>query len=565
MEPIRRKILAAHRRVLAQRFTHILIWTLSASLLVAAIGGTIPKIWEVSIPGSTWLAGWGGGALALALTLALAMTYWTRPSLDQTAMEVDHRFGLRERLSSALALDPQAAETEVGRALVEDAQQRAEKISIADQFRFSFHRRSLVPLLPAALLGALVFIPDATQGKSSLEDQAKLQSTPSAEIKTALDRLNKRLSQQRLEGTDQQVPEADEMFKNLQRQLNELQQRDQVDRKEVLVSINQMKDMLEERRKSLGSSEQMRRAMAGMEKIEEGPAEQVAREMEQGNFGKAEEKLRDLAQQLRDQSLTPEDQQRMAKQIERLQKNIQQRLQEHAEAKQQLQKAIEQAQREGRGQDAAKMQQQLQSLEQQDATMQQLQELSSAMEGAQQSIQQGELAEAAEGLEKMAAELGEMEADQQQLEELDDALQQLSQTKDQMGCQECRGQGCSSCSGNAAGNLASQMDRAEKGENSGQGNGQGAGQGQGERPEEASDTDFYDSQIRGQPKTGRTVVAGKIGGENRKGSTRQSVQEAIFEAISDQSDPLEDTNLPRLERAHAEEYFNRLREGKKPK
>ncbi|MCA9195855.1 MAG: hypothetical protein KDB03_29035, partial [Planctomycetales bacterium] len=71
----------------------------------------------------------------------------------------------------------------------------------------------------------------------------------------------------------------------------------------------------------------------------------------------------------------------------------------------------------------------------------------------------------------------------------------------------------------------------------------------------------YDSQVRGTPRQGKAVLAGRAGGENKKGVTRKSVQDAVLEAITEESDPLEDQALPRKEREHAEDYFNRLRDG----
>ena len=116
METIRKQIAAARRRLLWQRFSRIASWTLFIVLAIAAFGAAVPKLWPLQVSSETWWWMWTGGALAVAGIVAGMITFWTRPSLAQTAIEVDHRFGLKERLSSSLALDETARETEMGRA-----------------------------------------------------------------------------------------------------------------------------------------------------------------------------------------------------------------------------------------------------------------------------------------------------------------------------------------------------------------------------------------------------------------------------------------------------------------
>lgn len=93
------------------------------------------------------------------------------------------------------------------------------------------------------------------------------------------------------------------------------------------------------------------------------------------------------------------------------------------------------------------------------------------------------------------------------------------------------------------------------------GRGLGEGQGSGERPEEAEDVDFFDSRVRDQMKKGETVYGGKVGGDNRKGTTQSEVQDAVLTSLSEEPEPLDDTPLPKLQREHSRDYFNSLREG----
>ena len=57
------------------------------------------------------------------------------------------------------------------------------------------------------------------------------------------------------------------------------------------------------------------------------------------------------------------------------------------------------------------------------------------------------------------------------------------------------------------------------------------------------------------------MIAGFADGPNRKGVTREDVKQAIQGSLGDPSDPSENQTLPRAEREHAQQYFDRLRDG----
>ena len=75
------------------------------------------------------------------------------------------------------------------------------------------------------------------------------------------------------------------------------------------------------------------------------------------------------------------------------------------------------------------------------------------------------------------------------------------------------------------------------------------------------DTNTYETQVRGKLDKGKAIIAGFADGPNRKGISREDVQRAVEGAISDEADPTENQTLPRTEREHAQQYFDRLREG----
>ena len=65
---------------------------------------------------------------------AAAWTFRTAPSMLLAALEIDRRLGLKERVSSAVAMRPTDRQTEAGRALLADADARLRGTAVAEKF-----------------------------------------------------------------------------------------------------------------------------------------------------------------------------------------------------------------------------------------------------------------------------------------------------------------------------------------------------------------------------------------------------------------------------------------------
>lgn len=552
MDTIRRQIAAARRRLLMQRFGRIATWSLFAMLIVAAIGAAVPKLRPLETPSDTWLALWAGGGIALALVAAAMITFLTRPTLAQAALEIDQRYGLRERLSSTWAMDDEDRETEMGRALVEDAAEHAQRLVITERFAAGPSRRAWLPLIPAVFLVTLVFIPDATHENIAGAGAQRVPKEEADQVRVAAEQLKKRLEQRRRQAEAEGLKEAEELFTKLERQADEIARRKDMDKKEALVALNDLKKQLQGRREQLGSPDQMRQSLAQMKDLQQGPAERVGKALENGDFGKAKEEVNQLAEKLRNGSLSEQEKKQLAEQIEQLEKKVQEAAEEHEKAKQQLREQIAQARREGRMGEAAKLQQQLDERERMDGQMRQLQQMAEGMKAAQQAMEKGDDQEAAEALEAIADQMGEMQAQMDELQELQGAMEQLNNTKEQMACKQCNGAGCPACQG-------------MQGDQPGTGGleaGWGRGQPTAGGPQDEPEANAYESQVRGDAKAGRARVTGTTGGENRKGLTQQDVENAVSDALAEESDPLDNQPLPRSQREHARQYFDRLREGR---
>ncbi len=168
MNEINRQVHLARRRIIVGKFFRILGWSLFAGLLVAAIGLALPKFWAISSLESetvvrNWNIGWIAGGSALSVLVAMTLTWIARGSSIDAALEVDKRFGLKERISSALSLDSNSAQSPAGSALIDDANRRVQKVDIRDAFPFKPTWKALLPLLPALIVGILIFLPNAVK------------------------------------------------------------------------------------------------------------------------------------------------------------------------------------------------------------------------------------------------------------------------------------------------------------------------------------------------------------------------------------------------------------------
>ena len=570
MNQIESKVRAARRRILLGKFAKNLCWSLAVTWLIAFIAIGARAIWVLPWDQTTWAGSWLAGTTLTALVAALLWTFVRRPSLLNVAAEVDSRFEMKQRLSSVLAMRQGDFDSPMGTALVDDATRRAQQLAIKERFPLTPSRLGLLPLFPAVLLAIAWFAGPAINGNGSAKPSAELVAQ-AEQVKKSTEALKKKITEQRKKAEAAGLKDAAEMFTKLEAKIDKMAQKEAVDPKEALIAMNDLKKLLDERRKQIGSPESMRATLAKMNEAEKGPAESIVKAMKEGEFGDAKEKAQSLAEKMRSDQLTPEQKAALQKQVEALRDQLKQAAENHEAKKQELQQKIDDAKREGRGDEAAKLQQELNELEANDGQMEKMQQMADAMNAAAEALSKGDAKQAAEAMEAMADQLGEMQESMEQLEDIEETLDTLAQSKDQMRCKACAGQGCKECKGSGQ----SQGNGQGEGEGDGQGEGKpgdksgkggtkyGLGKGSGlSGPEEKEkDSESYESQVRGEPKQGRGVNAGFADGPNRKGVTREDVKQAVLGAISEESDPLENQNLPRAERDHAREYFDKLRSG----
>jgi hypothetical protein len=553
MEEIKRQVARARRRMNFAEFLRMVSWSLTAALAVALLGVAIPRIWVVPVQDDIWTWSWAGGSVALGLLVGWLSAYLRRRNDLEAAIELDRRFGLKERISSSLALSEEERNSEIGVALMSDAERRVQRIDVREQFMVPFHWRTLLPLLPALAMFALVlFVPQAQQ-----QVTASPEASPEAKqaIKKAAAELEKKLAQRREDLKKEGLKEAEATLLEMEKNAQKLKSGNADDRKQALVKLSEMAKELQKRRNELNSADKLKKQLEGLKDLEKGPADKMADALQEGNLADAGKEMAKLIDKMKKGELDAKDADKLAKQLDQVKKKIDEMRAEHERKKKELEEQIEQKRNAGDLAEAAKLQEQLDQLKAQDKKMDgAMKNMADKLGQAAQQLQQGDQKGAAQEMEGLAQELQDMQDQLAEMEALEEAMNEIDDAKQAMNCKECNGGGCQACNGKGKGQ--------GKGKNNKPGDGLGEGIGFGERPEEKTDTKGYDSRVRQQPsKGGKSTVIGNIGGPNLPGRARQDVAEEVMASLAQDPDPIDETALPRDQREHSKEYFEKLLKG----
>ena len=549
MDELHKQVRRTQWRLATQRFLGLLGWYWFALLLVAAGLIALGKYWPLGV--ADWV--WPVAALGLGLAIAAAWTFFSRRRALAAAIELDRRCGLKERVASTLSLTPAERESEIGQALVADAVRRVARVEVAEQFAVVLPRQTLLAFLPgaAALLIALLVPPAAT------ENPADAKTDPPAvqrQVKRSTEELQRRLAERRKEAEKLDLKDAERLFKRLEEGAKDLDPQKN-DRKSALVKLNDLSRELQARRQQLGGADEAKKQLEQLKSTERGPAEKFAQAVSKGDVQQALKELEKLKEQLDKSQLGDEQKQQLAKQLEQMKDKLQKTAEARQAAQADLEKRINQARQAGDNDGADKLQEQLENMLKNMPQLGQLDNLAEKLGECAKCLRDGQNAQQAmadleAGLNKLGQQLEEMDM-------LDEAMQQLADARQKMNegpCPACGGEGCEKCGGKGLGQ--------GMGDGDGEGDGLGRGQGRGDRPEKPNDTKFYDSTVRQKLGPGAADVTGTVSGPNIRGNVAQEIEAQMEEARQGASDPLSGRRLPRKHRAHAQEYFDRLREGK---
>ena len=96
------------------------------------------------------------GLSVIGLGMAIWQTVKKAPTRQQAALEVDSRFDLRERVTTALSLTPDLHDTPAGRAVAADAEAKVKKLHVGE--RFPVRPRWTAALAPVSVLALVAVV-----------------------------------------------------------------------------------------------------------------------------------------------------------------------------------------------------------------------------------------------------------------------------------------------------------------------------------------------------------------------------------------------------------------------
>jgi hypothetical protein len=547
MTQIELQVRRARRRLTLQRFIYTLCWSWFAAMLVAAAMLIVDRYWPMGIVAWQWCV----SAATLGLIVASVITLVKGDRLIDAAAEIDRRYELDERISSALALGPDELTTPAGQALANDATRRVERLVIGERFGLQLGRWAFAPVVSAAVAVLLaLFLPPL-----AIDNQAQANLTSQQEkeqVKKSTEQLRKQLEDRKQQAEQKGLKDAEDLFGKLERALREANEAGKADRKESLVKLNDLAKQLEQRRQELNGAEQFKQQLEQLKQMQQGPADRMLEALKKGDLNKAQAELNKLADKLAKGELDEKAREDLAKQLEQMQQKLNAAADAQQKALDDLQKKIDEAKAAGKGDEAEKLQQQLEQQKQKMPTPGAMRQMADKLAKAANAAKNDQGQEAADQLKQVGDQLGQMKEQLEEGEMLDAAMDQIADAKKQM-C-ECEGQG--------NGDQGKPGDGQGKKQGQGMGDGLGKGQGKGFRPEQTGDTSSYDTQVRQKVGKGSALVTGFVDGPNAKGKVEAQIKTEWESAKGDQSDPIADQPLPRNYRDHAKRYFDSLRTGK---
>jgi hypothetical protein len=529
------------RRLRFQRFISTLVWTLSATFLLLAVVLGISKATNAAIPGPAWVP--FATATGLGVAIAFFVARFSGPDRLEVAVAIDRAFDLRERLSTALTLPVELHETPAGKALRADASRRVADLEVTSAFGIKMPQRAWVVLIPAALAVSMLFVPAWVQWTVQAKTETKVDAKALTKEAQA---LTKKISSERQAIDKEKFPEADKLLAQIEKKAQDLAKVPPAHKDRILVEINKLTDALKERKKQLGSPDQVNRQLQQLREMgQNGPADQLAKELAHGDFKEAAEELK----QLQDKLLKGEMNQAAKRALQEQLAEMSKKLKEIANMEERK-KQFEQALKNG-GLSKEQYEREMEKLHQQSKSLRELQQIASKLGQAREALEKGVAKQAAESLGMTQQQLAEMAKQLEEMESLDRAMADLMECKN----------GMNDVRMNKRGDTLGSMDNESL--RKGLDNGLGRGRGQGDRPETRDETATYSTKVQQQIRKGKAALQGFTQPTMTvKGQSTIDIQGEMTAATAADADALSNQRIPKNIEKHIRAYYDQINNGK---
>ncbi len=425
VSPIDRSVRIARSRLLRQSFVNNLgvCWLAALSLIVAWFLAQ-PMLIETPPASLRWIV--LGSGLALGFIVAVLRTRSTAPSAENAALEIDNRFGLRERITTAVALPAEVRNSSAGQALFADAENKLAPLNVSEKFPLAPRRHLLgVPALGLALSAIAIWWNPVAMGLTQtdeeraaaqkIQDQTVAAQTPTkkksekpkAVAEAPPERPNKGKG---LKDLEEELAKAHDKFakdpfeETAEKQREKAAELAQLETK-TQKFVDEKHDQLQELKEQFQKLDKL-----NMDKeFEDGPAKDFNDALSKGDLKKAKEEIDELKKKAKDKKLDEKDQEKLERQLDKIKKELErldrdkkkeneEKKKERDEKKKELEKEIDKAKQENK--DASELEREREKIEKQEQTEreagEQLKDLANSLGGAQKGLEEKDLEKVAE-------------------------------------------------------------------------------------------------------------------------------------------------------------------------
>jgi hypothetical protein len=530
------------RRLRLQRFLTSLLWALAITLFLVAVTLGASKVLNRALPGPDWAPFAVAGGLGLLIASAIAIC--SGPSRLDAAVAIDRSFHLSERVSTALTLPGALRETPAGSALLADAKRKVGDLDVAAAFGPRLPRRAWVVLIPASLAVSMLYLPAWVQRTV----QAKTEKKIDAKMLTRqAEALTKKISSQRQAIDKEKFPEAEKLLAQIEKKAEDLAKAPPAQKDKLLVEMSKLTDALKERKKQLGSPDQINRQLQQLKKLgQSGPADQIAKELAKGDFKNAAEQLKQLQQKIEKGELTEAQKKELVQQLGEMAKKLNE-VANMEERKKQLEQALKNG-----GLSKDQYDREMQKLKEQSKSLQQLSQIASKLGQAQEALKKGDMKQAADSLGMTQQQMAQMAKQLEEMQALDSTMADVMDAKNGLNDEGM----------NQLGQMlegTGNMDSMKRG----MGNGLGRGRGMGDRPEAPDETATYSTRVQQQIRKGKAVFQGLTQpSKTVKGESVIAIQGELEAATAAAANALSNQRIPKNVEKHVRDYYDQLNKGK---
>jgi DNA repair exonuclease SbcCD ATPase subunit len=467
----------------------------------------------------------------------------------QAALALDQKFQLRERLTTALSLDEQVRQSEIGQALISDANSKAEKLVVPQQFPVRLTPRAWwIPAQGIALL-LIVWLYHPQPATSNTQEKSTGKEVVEAKkINEATEKLNAtRPPMKKMPDRKNRSEELKALEAELEKLFGEIKAKTEEKKLEEIRAKAEQAASTEEKLKKFINEQteklnQLQDQLSKMDRQEtdksEGFDKDFREALSKGDLNKAKEEIEGLKKKALEKNLTEEERKDLEKQLGALVEKLDKMAKNDKEQKK-LKDLIAQAKKEGR--DAEALERALKNLQEQAAKHRELQEFAKKAGECKKCLEQKDFEGLSEKLGELSKQLDQLGDDVQDLSEAEEHLQNLKKLRDSL-CKACEGE----CEGDGK---PGERDYAK---------GKGVASGKrDENPdaqtnsEEARQPGLFDTR-------GKKRYGGSIDGPAFTKRTSVEMAGEIQEAVQQGGEAMDVQRLRKSDQQAVKEYFERL-------